>query len=117
MKQLFSGLNRKTGLILVTTVILLGSLGYWVQTGKNSVTTTHPYFKSTVWHIGYCGIAESVTDINQRRQIKEDWRQILEAYNLEYPIVCLVDSFNKPSQSILNNFNVKCLGMRLNLCS
>lgn len=33
------------------------------------------------------------------------------------PIVCLVDSFNKPSQSILNNFNVKCLGMRLNLRS
>ena len=40
MKQLISGISKKTGLIFVTAVLLLGSLGYWVQTGKNSVTTT-----------------------------------------------------------------------------
>ncbi len=40
MKQLISGISKKTGLIFVTAVLLLGSLGYWVQTGKYSVTTT-----------------------------------------------------------------------------
>ncbi len=40
MKQLISGISKKTGLIFVTAVLLLGSLGYWAQTGKNSVTTT-----------------------------------------------------------------------------
>ncbi len=40
MKQFFSGISKKTGLIFVTAVLLLGSLGYWVQTGKNSVITT-----------------------------------------------------------------------------
>jgi hypothetical protein len=40
VKQLISGISKKTGLIFVTAVLLLGSLGYWAQTGKNSVTTT-----------------------------------------------------------------------------
>ncbi len=96
MKQLISGISKKVGLIFVTAVLLLGSLGYWVQTGKNSVTTTME-LNLTFTEFGQ---PESFDPIDADKSVN------LSVMRMLYSTPLFVNSSNKLSSYVLESFDV-----------
>lgn len=73
----------------------------------------HPYFKESVWHVGYWGIDKSKVDKTISEKIKFDWCQLLGNLNSESPIVAVIDFTNLSSDNLSKKMNFKIVGVRL----
>lgn len=72
----------------------------------------HPFFKDDTWHIGYWGMASTITDKNLRAGIKHDWGTLLKDLNSSHRIAGNIDYFNKPAFKMASEFGMKIHGYR-----
>jgi hypothetical protein len=75
----------------------------------------HPYFKESVWHVGYWGISESLTYKSDRTAVKNSWAELLMQLNQSYKIAANIDYFNTSADKMAESFNFKTDVVRLDV--
>jgi hypothetical protein len=78
-----------------------------------AVIDNHPYYKKSVWHIGYWGIDSCVKDRATRECIKNEWQKLLKTLSSQHQISVIIEDFNTPAWKMAESFGMDLSTLRL----
>jgi hypothetical protein len=73
----------------------------------------HPFYKKSVWHIGYWGIDKCVEDRMVRQSIKNEWQKLLKELSSLNQVSVIIDQFNTPALKMTESFGMDITTLRL----